>query len=358
MIPSELSGKVRYAQGDRHGGRTYGRHEAAAILSAVDLPLALPHDPADWPVAAAMLQFNPTTPSGLTVREAGPDYWHRQLRQIAREGFNSVEIPSAWLPIGEMTSAERAALRQVCADLRLGICATSVVRKSIMERGREKEHLDLTLSAIDAAAEVGSPLVCLGLHLALPQSQLDPTWFWTVPFQISDDDAGAWRKAVATFRQIGAHAASVGVAISLELYEGTYLGTADGAVAFLHEIGHDNVGLNPDIGNLVRAQCEIEPWEAMAIKTLPYANYWHVKNYARSEHPERGVYLSTPCSMMSGIIDYRRALAFAIAHGFKGAILCENYGGDGLSVSAENARYVRTILERLGDPREAVRRPA
>jgi hypothetical protein len=62
--------------------------------------------------------------------------------------------------------------------------------------------------------------------------------------------------------------------------------------------------------------------------------------------------------MMSGIIDYRRALAFAIAHGFKGAILCENYGGDGLSVSAENARYVRTILERLGDPREAVRRPA
>ena len=52
----------------------------------------------------------------------------------------------------------------------------------------------------------------------------------------------------------------------------------------------------------------------------------------------------TACPMMSGVIDYRRALAFAISHGFKGAILCENYGGDGLSVSAENARYVRGIL--------------
>jgi sugar phosphate isomerase/epimerase len=296
-----------------------------------------------------MLQFNPTTPAGLTVREAGPEYWHRQLRQIAREGFNSVEIPSAWLPISEMDGGERSALKAVCADLELAICATSVVRKSIAERGREKEHLDLTLRAIDAAAEVGSPLVCLGLHLALPPSQLDPTWFWTVPFEISGDDLAEWKRAAATFRQIGAHAASVGVEISLELYEGTYLGSADGAVAFLHEVGHDNVGINPDIGNLVRAQCDIEPWEAMAIKTLPYANYWHVKNYARSEHPEKGIHLSTPCPMMSGIIDYRRALAFAIAHGFRGAILCENYGGDGLSVSAENARYVRTILDRLGD---------
>lgn len=348
MIPSELKGEVRYPEGDRYAGRTFGRHEAAAILSAVDLPLELPHSPSDWPVAAAMLQFNPTTPAGLTVREAGPEYWRRQLRQIAREGFNSVEIPSAWLPIGEMDSAERAALRTVCADLGLAICATSVVRKSIAERGREREHLDLTMRAIDAAAEVGSPLVCLGLHLALPPSQLDPTWFWTVPFQISGDDAAEWKRAAATFREIGAYAASVGVEISLELYEGTYLGTADGAVAFLHEVGHDNVGINPDIGNLVRAQCDIEPWEAMAIKTLPYANYWHVKNYARSEYIEKGVHLSTPSPMVSGVIDYRRALAFAIAHGFKGAILCENYGGDGLSVSAENARYVRTILDRLG----------
>lgn len=348
MIPSALSGRTRYPDGDLHAGKSYGRHEAAAILSAVDLPLTLPHSPADWPVAAAMLQFNPATPGGLTVREAGPEYWHRQLRQIAREGFNSVEIPSAWLPIDAMDSAERAALKAVCADLGLAICATSVVRKSVMERGREKENLDITLRAIDAAAAVGSPLVCLGLHLALPPSQLDATWFWTVPFGISGDDLDEWKQAAATFRRIGVHAASVGVEISLELYEGTYLGSADGAVAFLHEIGHDNVGINPDLGNLVRAQCDIEPWEAMAIKTLPYANYWHVKNYARAEHPEKGIQLSTPCPLMSGIIDYRRALAFAIAHGFKGAVLCENYGGDGLSVSAENARYVRTILDRLG----------
>jgi sugar phosphate isomerase/epimerase len=136
----------------------------------------------------------------------------------------------------------------------------------------------------------------------------------------------------------------VGVAISLEVYEGTYLGDSESSVEFLADIAHDNVGLNPDLGNLVRAQEPIEPWEAIAVKLLPLANYWHVKNYARAENPLTGTYLSTPATLPAGLIDYRKAVRYAIAMGFRGAVLAENYGGDGLGVSADNARYLRRLI--------------
>lgn len=321
-----------------------GRVEAAAILSAVDLPLALPHPPQEWPIGAAMLQFPSVTADGLSIREAGPDRWRSDLSAIAREGFTSVEIPSAWLPIGEMRADEHAALEAVLRETGLGICATSVVRRSIIDPHHAAENMVATHSAIDAAAAVGSPLVCLGLHQPLTPEQTAIPWFWTVPGLRTPDDPAVRRLAAARYRELADHAASVGVAISLELYEGTYLGSADSAVAFLEEIAHPNVGLNPDLGNLIRAPEKIEPWEAMAIKTLPYANFWHVKNYARAELPSAGVYMATPSPMVSGLIDYRKAIAFAIANGFRGAFLCENYGGDGLSVTAESRRYLIRLL--------------
>jgi hypothetical protein len=81
-----------------------------------------------------------------------------------------------------------------------------------------------------------------------------------------------------------------------------------------------------------------------------------VKNYARAENPDAGIYLTSPASLAAGLIDYRRAIAFAIAHGFCGAFLCENYGGDGLSVSADNMRYLSRLLVHIGRPQMEGRR--
>ncbi len=323
------------------------RGEAAARLSAVDLPLTLPHAPDRWPIAAAMLQFPGVTADGTTIRRAGPRRWHRDLATIAAEGFGAVEIPSPWLPLCDLERGEIDDLREILRTLSLDVCATSVVRCSIIEAGREQENIALTHRAIDAAAAVGAPVLCLGLHQALMQAQRDATWFWTQPTHRNPDDRAVWAQAAAGYRTLADHAASVGVALSLELYEGTYLGSGDSAVAFLAEIDRPNVGLNPDLGNLIRAQMAIEPWESMAVKTLPHANYWHVKNYTRMERPEAGLVLTAPAPMESGLIDYRRAIAFAVAHGFRGAFLCEHYGGDGLSVTAENRRYIRRILSRI-----------
>ena len=88
----------------------------------------------------------------------------------------------------------------------------------------------------------------------------------------------------------------------------------------------------------------------MIEKTAPYANYWHVKNYQRDEDVARDMYVAMPAPLESGLISYRKAFEIAIANGFQGVICCEHYGGDGLSVSASNQRYLREqILPRTPD---------
>jgi sugar phosphate isomerase/epimerase len=321
-----------------------GRVAALALLDGAVVPADAGLDAETWPIGAAMLQFPGSAPGGLSVRDAGPDHWRRQLRRIRREGFDAVEVPSNWLPLADMDSASRKDFAEVLADVGMSVCATSMVRMSVIDPVHADANLAATHRGIDAAAEIGAPLICLGLHEPLLPSQTAIPWFWTVPGPVNPPSSAARSEAIRRFRELADHAASVSVAISLEVYEGTYLGDADSSVAFLNDLGHDNVGLNPDLGNLVRAQEPIEPWEAIAVKLLPLANYWHVKNYARSENPLTGTYFSTPATLPAGLIDYRKAVRYAMASGFRGAFLAENYGGDGLGVSADNARYLRRLI--------------
>jgi sugar phosphate isomerase/epimerase len=326
--------------------RELDRMTALGLLDDAVVPEDSGLDAANWPIGAAMLQFPSIAPGGSSVREAGPEYWHRQLRRMKREGFDVVEIPSAWLPIADMRSAERRDLAAILEELEMAICATSMVRMSVIDPDprRADENLEATHRGIDAAAEVGSPLVCLGLHEALYPEQTAIPWFWTVPGPANPPDRVLWDRAVARFQELSDHARAVNVQLSLEVYEGTFLGDADSAVSFISDVDRDNIGVNPDLGNLTRPQSPIEPWEAMAVKLLPIANYWHVKNYSRIEDPLNELYYSVPAMLPVGLIDYRKAVRFALANGFRGAFLSENYGGDGLGVSAENARYLRRLI--------------
>jgi len=326
--------------------RALGRAEALAILDDAVVPDDPSLDAAGWPIAAAMLQFPSTVPGGRSVREAGADHWARQFRRMSRLGFSAVEIPSAWLPIAELTTAERRTLTSALADAGLDVVATSMVRMSVIDPdpARALAHLEATHRGIDAAAEIGSPIIGLGLHQPLTDRETSIPWFWTVTGAQDPPEREVWDLAVARFQDLADHAATVGVDISIEVYEGTFTDNADSMVAFLHDIDRPNVGVNPDLGNLMRPQSPIEPWEAMAVKLLPLANYWHVKNYSRIEDPVAGRYYSVPSTLPVGLVDYRKAVRYAIANGFRGAFLCENYGGDGLGVSADNARYLRGLI--------------
>lgn len=303
--------------------------------------------PEQWRIAAAMLPFPAVMHDGTVVQDAPPERWHDTLSQVAGAAFRHVDLTDSWLRVGDLSPARRKELLGVLADLELSVPAISTARRSVIDPAHGEENLAYCHRVLDVAPEYGAATVSVGLFQALTQRQQEVLWFWTVPGAGDpEDDPATWDLAVARFRELGRHAAELGLRLSLEMYEDTYLGTADSAVRLVTDIGLPNVGLNPDLGNLVRLQRPVEHWQSMLDKTLPHANYWHVKNYYRAEDPATGAVLTHPAPMELGVINYRSAVAQAIRSGYDGDFCAEHYGGDGLGVSAVNRDYLRNLLVR------------
>jgi len=290
-----------------------------------------------WPIAASMLPF--------AASAFDDDVVSRAFHAVARAGFDDVDLTDTWLPFGDLDAAQTASLRDALEAAGLRAQSLSVIRRSVTDGVTGDENLAYSHRALDLAAELGVGVVSVGLHRPLTPLQREQLWFWTVAGHRDPvDDPDDYQRAVTRFRELGEHAASVGVLLSLELYEHTYLGTSSSAVRLVENIGLSEVGLNPDIGNLIRLHEPIEDWRELVAATMPYANYWHVKNYARDENRATGLVSAAPSYMESGLINYREAVEVAVRSGFQGVICTEHYGGDGLSMSAANREYLRRVL--------------
>ncbi len=310
----------------------------------------MPYTASDWPISAALLQFSNRLEDGRHVNEGGVEDWAEVFAEVRDAGFDNVDLFDGWVRPGDLSARQIEDFGKTADDIGVGLPAISVVRSSVIDVEQGEDNLAYSHRTLDAAATLGAKVVSVGLHQALTEAQKRQLWFWTVDGYRDPDDRETWNLAVARLRELGQHAEDNGLILSLEMYEDTYLGTADSAVALVTAIDHPAVGLNPDIGNLVRLHRPIESWQSMIEKTAPYANYWHVKNYQRDEDVARDMYVAMPAPLESGLISYRKAFEIAIANGFQGVICCEHYGGDGLSVSASNQRYLREqILPRTPD---------
>lgn len=297
-----------------------------------------------WPIATCMHGFAAVDRDGTSLHDAPPETWDGVFRQIASLGFTAVEIADSHIRPSELTPERRALLADIATAHGVELMSVHVQRQSVIEPGRGELNLARAHAEIDAAAELGMRVFSTGLHQPFSEAQRRALWFWTARGPVDPDDADTRALAVTRLRELGRHAASVGLPMALEMYEDTYLGTADSAVRLIEEIDLDNVGLNPDIGNLVRLHRPIEDWREMHEKTLPYANYWHVKNYIRDEAGDGSWFTAVPTSMQLGLINYRDMVARAIELGFRGPFLMEQYGGDSLGVCATNRDYLRTLL--------------
>lgn len=300
----------------------------------------------NWPITAAMIQYPNTLPDGSSVQDQGAEGWAATLADVVDAGFTELDPTDSWIRLADLAPERLQEFQSVVADAGLTIPAISTARRSVVDPDFGDEYLAYGHRVIDTAAAIGASVVSFGFFRALTPAQKEALWFWTAQGPVDSDDPEAWKLAVDRTRELGRHGAEVGVDLTLEMYEDTYLGTADSAVAFVKDVDLPTVGLNPDLGNLVRLHRPVERWEAMAEKTVPYANYWHVKNYYRTEDATSGMIVTAPAPMELGVINYRRVIKMAIEAGFRGAFCTEHYGGDGLSVSATNREYIRRVLPR------------
>ena len=303
----------------------------------------------NWPIAAAMLPFGGTDSNGGPIHDADPVEWAKHLRLVRKMGFTEVDPTDTWVRVADLSRSRLAEFKAILDEIGLTIPAISTSRRSVMDPRRGEEYLAYSHRLLDVAVELGVKVVSYGFFQELARAQQQALWFWLADGWHDDESTEARERAVARIRELAEHADRNGQQITLEMYEDTYVGTCDGAVRFLKDVGHDACGLNPDLGNFVRLHRPLEPVQDMLDKVLPHANYWHVKNYLRDEDPTTGQVMTFPVPMEFGLINYRSAIAQAIGLGFKGAFLCEHYGSDAITVIGKNRAYLRNILSEVLD---------
>lgn len=297
-----------------------------------------------WPIATCLHGFPTVGADGVALHDAPAETWDDMLAQVQDADFSLIELADSHIRPADLEPSRRDELLAIAEARGIGIPSVHLQRQSVIMPGHEERNLAYAHRTIDAAAEWGMQVFSTGLHQPFSEAQRRALWFWTAPGPKDPDDPEVWDAAVTRLRELGRHAADVGLRMSLEMYEDTYLGTADSAVRLVEEIGLDNVGLNPDVANLIRLHRPIEDWRELHAKTLPYANYWHVKNYMRDEAADGSWATSVPSSMEAGLINYRQVVRDALALGFDGIFLMEHYGGDSLGNCSTNQRYLRSLL--------------
>ena len=300
----------------------------------------------NWPIAAAMIQYPNVLPDGSSVQDQAAEGWAAALADVSDAGFTELDPTDSWIRLADLEPSRLDEFMAVLREANLTIPAISTARRSPIDPVHGDAYLAYGHRVIDTAARVGAVAVSFGFLEALNEAQKKALWFWTAQGPVNPDNKAVWRKAVERIRELADHAAGLDIEIGLEMYEDTYLGTADSAVRFTLDVDRPNVGINADLGNLVRLHRPVEHWLSMMRKVAPHARYWHVKNYFRTEDEAAGLVVTAPAPLELGVISYRVAIRMALEHGFDSPFLCEHYGGDGLSVSAMNRDYIRRFLPR------------
>ncbi|MFT8396512.1 sugar phosphate isomerase/epimerase family protein [Propionibacterium sp.] len=299
------------------------------------------YTPETWPIACKM-NFGPIAEDGTPISIAPIRVWEDQLNQVAELGFTQIDPMDDWIPIAELSPKRFEEFQALLDKVGLGVAAISIGRNSVVDKEHGLRNLATIHATIDRAADLGATIVNVGFQQGLTDAQKHALWFWLE--EGHHDDPALRQLAVERVRELGDHAQQRGLEISLEMYEDTYLGTPEDAVSFFREVDHPAVGINPDIGNLIRLHRPMPSASSMYEKVLPFANYWHIKNYLRDEDPATESYFSAPVPLEHGVIDYRTIIRKALILGYSGPFMTEHYGSDWLGVGATNAQYIRQVL--------------
>src|SRR4051812_38583333 len=265
---------------------------------------------ADWPIAASTLPFPAVSRQGLNATHGGPEAWMPRLRDLVRTGFTHVDLTDNWVRIADLDPGELESLAGCLREAGLVAASCSLIRASVIDDTDGDANLAYSHRALDAAAGLGITTVSVGLHQPLTEQQRQQLWFWTV--EGHHDRPERWGDAVSRLRELAGHAESLGIVLSLELYEDTFLGDAATALRLLDDVGSEWVGINPDVANLIRLHRPVDSWRELFEALLPHTNFWHVKNYTRDEDVASGMFTAAPAHLDVGIIDYRWAFEVAL----------------------------------------------
>ena len=150
-------------------------------------------------------------------------------------------------------------------------------------------------------------------------------------------------------REAADFAADLGVTLSVEMHQHSIADNSWSCLHLLDLIDRPNVGVNPDLGNLLwNYEVPEETTEACIAALAPRAKYWHCKQLMRLHVPDlnKAYYLQVP--LPDGDIDYRFAISAMLEAGYNGYLAIEGCrGGDQLFRDARSVEYVKGLIGEL-----------
>lgn len=152
------------------------------------------------------------------------------------------------------------------------------------------------------------------------------------------------------FRDLARIAADAGVEISIEVHQHSIVDNSWSALHLLELIDQPNVGINPDLGNILWTYDVPEETSEQAILALaPKAKYWHCKNLRRVHIPENKHTIFLRMPLPNGDIDYRFAISAMAAAGYQGYLAVEGMQlGDQIQEDCRSIAYAKNVLAEIG----------
>jgi sugar phosphate isomerase/epimerase len=288
-------------------------------------------------------------PSARDVFGEMPPREHRSdyLALVRSFGFEGLEIPVTTAE----GAADRASARELGDELRSAglpaVCVRAggpIAHPLAGQAARERLRL-----GIEFAAWIGAGLV--NTTLVTPPTQPGGPGHGRQGEQVSQGGSRTaseadFERTAEQLRRLGHLAGDLGVEIAVEVHQGSIADNSQAALHLIALVGLDNVGVNPDIGNIYwHYEVPDETPEAAIVALAPRAKYWHCKNLRRIHIPElrRAFFQRVP--LAEGEIDYRFAIAAMLDAGYQGYLAVEGAReGDQLTADARSAEYVRALL--------------
>lgn len=288
--------------------------------------------------------------TGLLAPAVGSPDWSSaqamavQLEAFRHAGFSHVDISDIWFDIPDLDDRQIALLTDAMTESGLTLAGASVVGVIVDQPAALEQSRRRALDGVANAIAFGSPVISVGLHNApsrtAPKTP-DPRLPWlemSGPTVARDEHFEAAAVILAEACDL---AAESGAQLSLELNEMSLLTSSWNCLRLLELTDRDNLGINPDLGSLVRVPWSLgESWQDTLSGIADHVNYWHVKNCHRIPLGG-GRFASTPSTLAQGTIDYREA--FRIVDNTAVPIVIEHYGGDVLWYAEEGLTYLNSI---------------
>ena len=257
-------------------------------------------------------------------------------------GFDGLELGA-----GDSTAdADIAALRDELADAGLPCLA---VRGGGFTHPRTRQRsVDSLRNAIVYASKIGATVVnsVLGTPLRDPSG---PGLTWgerTCQGSSRTATHADFEATAAAIIDASGVAADVGVDITVEVHQHSIVDNSWSALRLMELVARSNVGINPDLGNVLWTyDVPEESCEAAIVALAPHTKYWHCKNLYRVNVPDlqRSVFLQVP--LPEGEIDYRFALSALRGVGYTGHVAIEGIRlGDQFARDRASVDYMRGLL--------------